>query len=406
MHQSSTLDIGMDVHTDTSAVAYVAKDHDAEVCSLGTLGTRQGDMDQLIRTRPSKATQLSFVYEAGPCGSWLDRYLRKKGDDCWGVAPCLMPKKAGDRGQTARREAVQLARLMRSGALTPVDVPKAAGEALRDRTRAREDALRALKAATFRLKAFLLRHDLRDTDQANGGPAHLRWLAAVVCHTPAQQLVLQDYGRAVNEHTARLGRLEPALQDQAQSWRVHPVVAALQALRGVQRIVAVTPVAARGDLTRVDTPRPLMQCLGLLAAAYSSGERRRQGSLPTAGHTQARRALVEGAWAYRSPAYVSRHLPRRLEPQPKTIQDLSWKAPVRRCTRVRCLMARGQHANHVVGAMARALVGLMWALAQQVPVTREVPQTERPWMNRVYVRTSRSRDSCRDDACQCVGVSR
>lgn len=168
MHQSSTLDIGMDVHTDTIAVAYVATDHNAEVVALGPIGTRHGDLDQLIRTRPSKATQLSVVYEAGPCGSWLDRSLRNKGDDGWVVAPSRMPKKAGDRVQTDRREAVQLARRMRSGALTPVDVPTEDDDAMRDLTRARDDALRDLKAAKFRLKAFWLRHDLRDTGQANG----------------------------------------------------------------------------------------------------------------------------------------------------------------------------------------------------------------------------------------------
>jgi len=370
MNQSSTLYIGMDVHKDTIAVAYVAKDHDAEVVYLGTIGTRHCDIDKLIRNMQSKAKQLIFVYEAGPCGYWLYRYLRKKGYDCWVVAPSLIPKKAGDRVKTDRRDAVQLARLMRSGDLTPVYVPKEEDEAIRDLTRAREDALRDLKAAKFRLKAFLLRQDIRYTGQANWGPAHLRWLSEVVCHTPAQQIVFQEYVRAVNEHTERLGRLEQELQDQAKSWRLHPVVEALQALRGVQFIVAVTTVAELGDLTRFDNPRQLMKFLGLIPAEYSSGERRRQGSLTKAGNTHARRALVEGAWAYRYPAKVSRHLQLRLEQQPKTIQDISWKAQVRLCKRFRRLMARGKHANQVVVAIARELVGFMWAIAKQVPVTR------------------------------------
>ena len=161
MPQSSTLYIGMDVHKDSIAVAYIAKDHDAEVVYLGTIGTRQGDLDQLIRKMPSKAKHLVFVYEAGPCGSWLSRYLTKKGYVCWVVAPSLIPKKAGDRVKTDRRDAVQLARLMRSGDLTPVDVPTVEDEAIRDLTRAREDAIRDLKAAKFRLKAFLLRQDIR-----------------------------------------------------------------------------------------------------------------------------------------------------------------------------------------------------------------------------------------------------
>jgi transposase len=369
MTHSSTLYVGLDVHKDAIAVAYVAKDHDADVIYLGTGGTRHGDIDQLIRKLQSKAPHLVFVYEAGPCGYWLYRYLTQKGYDCWVVAPSLMPKKAGDRVKTDRRDAVQLARLMRSGDLTPVYVPRVEDEAIRDLTRAREDAMSDLKAAKFRLKAFLLRHDIRYTGRATWGPAHLRWLSEVVCHTPAQQIVFQAYVRAVTEHTERRQRLEQALHEQVQAWRLNPVVEALQALRGVQFIVAVTTVAELGDLTRFDNPRELMKFLGLIPSEYSSGERRRQGSITKAGNTHARRALVEGAWAYRYPAKVSRHLQLRLETQPKAVQDISWKAQLRLCKRYRRLMARGKHANQVVVAIARELVGFMWAIARQVPIT-------------------------------------
>jgi transposase len=369
MSQSSTLYIGMDVHKDSIAVAYVAQEHGAEVTYLGTIGTRQGDIDQLIRRMQSKATHLIFVYEAGPCGYWLYRYLTKKGYDCWVVAPSLIPKKPGDRVKTDRRDAVQLARLARSGDLTAVYVPKVEDEAIRDLTRAREDTIRDLKSAKFRLKAFLLRHDIRYTGRATWGPAHLRWLSEVVCPTPPQQIVFQEYVRAVNEHTERLQRLEQELPDQVKSWRLHPVVEALQALRGVQFTVAVTMVAEIGDLTRFDTPRELMKFLGLIPSEYSSGEQRRQGSLTKAGNAHARRALVEGAWAYRYPAKVSRHLQLRLETQPKVIQDISWKAQVRLCKRYRRLVSRGKHPNVVTVAIARELTGFMWAIAKQVPVT-------------------------------------
>src|SRR5919197_2221712 len=369
MSQSSTLYIGLDVHKDSIAVAYVAKDHDAHVISYGTIGTRHADIDSLIRKMPSRATHLVFVYEAGPCGYWLYRYLTKKGYDCWVVAPFLIPKKAGDRVKTDRRDAVQLARLARSGDLTLVYVPKVEDEAIRDLSRAREDTLSDLKDTKFRLKAFLLRHDIRYTGRANWGPAHLRWLSEVICPTPAQQIVFQEYVRAVTEHTERLQRLDQELQEHVHAWRLHAVVEALQALRGVQCTVAVTMVAEIGDLTRFDTPRELMRLLGLIPSEYSSGERRQQGSITKAGNTHARKALVEGAWAYRYPAQVSRHLQLRLEKQPKAIQDISWKAQMRLCKRYRRLIARGKHANQVVVAIARELVGFMWAIAKQVPVT-------------------------------------
>jgi transposase len=369
MSQSSTLYIGLDVHQEAIAVAFVAQDHGAEVSYLGTIGTRQCDIDPLIRKLQSKAKQLVFVYEAGPCGYWLYRYLTNKGHVCRVVAPSLIPKKAGNRVKTDRRDAVQLARLMRSGDLTPVYVPTVEDEAIRDLTRAREDTIGDLKAAKFRLKAFLLRHDIRYTGRATWGPAHLRWLAEVVCATPAQQIVFQEYVRAVNEHTERLQRLEQELHEQGQTWRLQPVVEALQALRGVQFTVAVTIVAELGDLTRFDNPRQLMSYLGLTPSESSSGERRRQGSITKTGNTHARHALVEGAWAYRYPAKVSRHLQLRLEQLPKTVQDISWKAQVRLCKRYRKLSARGKHANQVVVAIARELIAFMWAIAKQVPVT-------------------------------------
>ena len=369
MPQSSTLYIGLDVHKESIAVAYAAKDPSAAVIYLGSMGTRQCDLDKLIRQLQSKAKRLVFVYEAGPCGYWLYRYLTKKGYDCWVVAPSLIPKKAGDRVKTDRRDALQLARLMRSGDLTPVYVPKVEDEAIRDLCRAREDALRDLKAAKLRLKAFLLRHDIRYTGQATWNPAHLRWLSEVVCPTPAQQIVFQESVRAVNEHTARLQRLEQELNEYVQTWRLQPVVEALQALRGVQFTVAVTTVAELGDLTRFDNPRQLMDYLGLTPSESSSGPRRRQGAITKTGNSHARRALIEGAWAYRYPAKVSRHLQLRLEKQSKVIQDISWKAQVRLCKRYRQLLARGKNVNQVVVAIARELVGFMWAIAKEVPVT-------------------------------------
>src|SRR5436309_1903625 len=242
-------------------------------------------------------------------------------------------------------------------------------EAIRDLSRAREDTLRDLKAAKLRLKAFLLRHDIRYTGRANWSPAHLRWLSEVVCPTPAQHMVFQEYVQTVTEQTERLGRLELALHEQVHTWRLYPVVEALQALRGVQFTVAVTTVAELGDLTRFENPRQLMHYLGLTPSEYSSGGRRQQGSITKTGHAHARRALVEGAWAYRYPAKVSRHLQLRLEKLPAEIQAISWKAQLRLCKRYRQLTARGKHANQVVVAIAREMAAFAWAIARTVPLT-------------------------------------
>jgi transposase len=356
----------LEVHKESLAVAYVAEEREAEGVFLGTSGTRQCDIDKLIRKLQAKGKRLHLVYEAGPCGYWLYRYLTKKGLECWVVAPSQIPKKAGDRVKTDRRDAVQLARLLRSGDLTPVYVPAVEDEAIRAVVRAREDALKDLKAAKVRLKAFLLRQDIRYEGRATWGPAQLRWLANVVCPTPAQQLVFQEYVRAVSEQTERLQRVEAELPALGQSWRWAPVVEAIQALRGVQFIAAVTLIAELGDLSRFENPRQLRSYLGLVPSEHTSGERRRQGSITKTGNSHARRVLVEGAWAYRYPAKVSRHLQLRLEKVPTAIQDISWKAQVRLCKRYRRLVARGKQVNQVVVAIAREMAAFVWAVAREL----------------------------------------
>jgi transposase len=373
MNQARTLDVGMAVPQESLAVAYVAEAHHAAVVSLGAIGTRQGAIDQRIRKMQSKSKHLVFVDEAGPCGDWLSRYLTKQGDVCWGVAPSLIPNKAGDRVNTHRRDAIPLARLMRSGALTPVYVPQVEDEALRDLSRAREDALRDLKTAKHRLKAFLLRPDIRYTGRATWSPTPLRWLREIGGPTPAQHMVFPEYVRAVPEHSACLGRLEQELHDQVHTWRLRPVVDALPALRGVQFTVAVTLVAALGDLSRFDQPRPLMRSLGLTPSAYSTGDHRRQGAITKTGNAHARRALSEGAWAYRDPANVRRHLPLRLEKRPNPRLDIRGKAQGRLGKRLRHLLARGNHVKRVVVAIARELRAFLWAIAQQIAVPPERP---------------------------------
>jgi transposase len=154
----------MDVHQAAIAVADGAADHPPEVVFRGAIGPRPCDLDPRIRQLQSNSQHLVLVYEAGPCGSWLSRELTQNGHVCWVVAPALMPQQAGARGKPDRRDAVQLARLMRSGDLTPVYVPAVDDEAIRDLSRAREDTIPDLRAAKFRLNAFLLRHDLRSTD--------------------------------------------------------------------------------------------------------------------------------------------------------------------------------------------------------------------------------------------------
>jgi transposase len=236
---------------------------------VGAIGTRQADLAKLIRRLQSKTPTLVFAYEAGPCGYTLYRDLTGQRFTCHVVAPSLIPKKPGDKVKTDRRDAVELARLLRSGDLTRVYVPTVEDEAIRDLCRARDAARLTLKNAQLRLKGFLLRLGLHDVGRADWNAAHRRYLAKVVCPTPAQQIVFQETLGAVDEQVDRLGRLEAELREIGATWRLDPVVQALQALRGVQWLVAITVVAELGDLTRFDSPRQLGAFVGLIPSEYS-----------------------------------------------------------------------------------------------------------------------------------------
>jgi transposase len=365
MKHCTTVCVGLDVHKDSISVAYASEDRGAPVF-VGPIGTRPADIDKLIRRLQAKgAAELLFAYEAGPCGYGLYRHLTKKGVRCLVVAPSLIPKKPGVRVKTDRRDAVEIARLLRSGDLNSIYVPSVEDEAIRDLSRAREDAVSDLRAAKYRLKSFLLRLDIRYPARANWRPAHLRYLSTISCPTPAQQTVFQEYLRAINEITQRLERLEADLEDQVRGWRFHPVVEAIQALRGVSWTVAVTLIAELGDLSRFDNPRQLMAYLGLVPSEHTTGEQRRLGPITKAGNLHARRVLVEGAWAYRFPARVSPLIQKRQQHLPKVIQDTAWKAQVRLCKRYRAMVARGKNPNVVITAVARELAAFVWAIARE-----------------------------------------
>lgn len=234
-----------------------------------------------------------MVYEAGPCGFVIWRHLSVQGIDCAVVAPSSIPKRSGDRVKTDRRDAMRLARLSRAGDLTAVRVPGAGDEAVRDLVRAREDAVRECRNARHRLKALLLRNGIAYAGTTAWTAAHLRWLATLKLEHPAQQSGFQEYLHSVTEATARIARLEQALRDVLSEWSLKPLVQALQALRGVQLIAAMTLVAELQDFLRFDNPRQLMGYVSLVPSEHSSGPQRRQGSITKAGNSAARRMLVE-----------------------------------------------------------------------------------------------------------------
>lgn len=368
MKQHSITIVGLDVHKESIEIVLAETTGNQEIRHYGKIFGDLHSLETVIRKLKRPGRELQFVYEAGPCGYEIYRYLTKQGFACAVVAPSLVPRRSGDRIKTDRRDAATLARLHRAGELTPVYVPREDDEAMRDLTRAREDAVKALRTARQHLGAFLLRYGHRYPGKSTWTPAHNRWLADIAMPHPAQQIALQEYIHAVGECQTRLDRLVAQIVTLLPQWRLAPLVAALQALRGVAPIVAITTVAELGDITRFENPRQLMAYLGLVPAEYSSGASIKRGSITKTGNGHVRRALVEAAHAYGLPARVSRLLLKRQQDLPQPIRDIAWKAQVRLCGRFRRLLAKGKQKTKVVTAIARELSGFIWAIAQEVPV--------------------------------------
>jgi len=359
--------IGLDVHKDSIAIAIA----EGGGGSVEVVATIPNDMPSVVKRmrRLAEGYEARFCYEAGPTGFELCRALRKAGLDCIVVAPSLIPQQSGNRIKTDRRDAAKLARFLRSGDLSPVEVPDAATEAMRDLERAREDAKNAERVSRHQLSKFLLRHDLKYPGKTSWTHKHLDWIRRQRFEHEAQNRVLTDYLAAVVQAANRVAQLTKDIAELVEQWSLKPLVQALQALRGVQLVSAVVLAAEIGDFRRFPTASSLMSYLGLVPSEHSSGEKVRRGRITKCGNGHARRILVESAWAYRFRPALSRAIRDRNEGLPPEIQSAAWKAQQRLHGRYRKLLGRGKSKQQVITALARELTGFVWAIARQQPLS-------------------------------------
>lgn len=359
--------VGLDVHKETIAVS-VAEAGGGEVRYFGEIGNTPEALDKLVWQLRKGGARLLFCYEAGPCGYGIHRQLTDRGWDCQVVAPSLIPRKAGDRVKTDRRDSLLLARLHRAGELTAVWVPDGVQEALRDLTRAREDMKHLQRQAKQRLLAFLLRHGRRYAGgKRRWTQAHYRWLETVKFDQEVAQIVFQEYVDTVKSMSQRVAALDQQIASAASVSVFRPVIEGLMALRGVHVLTATTIVAEIGDLRRFAGAPQLMAYLGLVPSEHSSGGTRSRGGITKTGNGHVRRVLVEAAWTYRHPARKSAVLQRRAERTPEPIQDIAWNAQKRLCGRYKRLEAKGKLKVQVCTAVARELCGFIWAIGQALP---------------------------------------
>jgi len=356
--------VALDVHKDSITIGAAEA---ASRAPARLVGRTPHDLNKLLKvlTKLGAPLEVDVVYEAGPTGYGLQRALVARNYRCQVIAPSLIPRRAGERIKTDGRDTLKLAESSRSGDLRAVWIPDPEDEAIRDLSRARDDAVSARTQARHQLRSFLLRHDLRYPGRAAWTPAFHRWLATLNFGQGGAQTSFTEYQLAVQAADQRVARLTQSLIGSIGRWRFEPVVQALQALRGLAAVSAIGLVAELGDLSRFEHPRKLMSYLGLVPVEHSSGERTARGSITKTGNSHARRLLVEAAWNYRFKPRIGAPAMRRQQALSSDIKSTAWKAQLRLSRRCAALNARGVQRNKICVAVARELAGFVWAIGRQ-----------------------------------------
>jgi transposase len=369
VEQPTAVFVGLDVAKARHAVAVAEDGRNGEVRYWGEIDADAESVRRLAAKLAKRHGKLHFCYEAGPTGYGLYRQLTQLGHRCSVIAPSLIPRKPGDRIKTNRRDAQQLARLLRAGELTEVWVPDETHEAIRDLVRARDAAVADLRRKRQRISSMMLRLGRVYPGKKTWGTRHMNWLHTQRFDHPAHGLVMQELLLAARHAKEGLERAEAAILEFLPTWSLAPVVAALQALRGIGVISATIIMAELGDLHRFDNPRQLMGYLGLVPGEHSTGDSVHRLGITKAGNGRVRRTLIEAAWTYR---HLPRTGPAKLivqETLSPAVNDIAAKAQTRLCARFRALRSRGKQQTVIVAALARELSGFVWAIGTQVPAT-------------------------------------
>jgi len=366
MSKHSEAFVALDTSKLRNAVAIADGGRAGEVRFLGEIENSTAATAKLIRKLEAKYERITFCYEAGPTGYELHRQIKALGHECVVVAPSLIPKKRGDRVKTNRRDAVNLAKLLRAGELTAVWVPDRRHEAMRDLTRARETAVIDLRSKRQQVSAFLLRQGRwYPAGKKTWTNAHMNWLASQKFEQPERRIVFEEMMFAIRQGQERVQRLEPAIRAAVPDWSLAKVVTALMALRGIDLISATGLLAELGDLSRFQTAPELMGYLGMGSSESSTGDTIKRGPITKSGNRRARRTLVECAWSYQHPPRVGIAKQQKVAAAPPKVREIAWKAQCRLNRRYRALIRRGKLKTVAITAVARELAGFVWAIARE-----------------------------------------
>lgn len=361
VESNDTTYVGLDVHKNSIKVALLLPG-DSKPVIWTEAHTTEAIRRLARKLRRQAPGPVECCYEAGPTGYVLQRRLRGLKVGCTVAAPSLIPIRPGSRIKTDRRDAVKLAGLFRAGLLTEVHPPSESEEALRDLFRCREDARQDLGRARHRMSKFLLRrHCVYRQTKHHWGTRHMAWLRALHFEDRPSQAVFESYLLSIDQLQERLAQLERELGEMAQKEPYTEPIGWLRCFRGIDTLTAIGIIAELHDFRRFRSPRHLMAYLGLVPSEHSSGEHEQRGSITKSGNGHVRRLLVEAAWHHRYKPRVTGPLLKRRQGQPPRILALADRAQERLYRRFLRMSARGKPSPKVIVAMARELVGYLWA---------------------------------------------
>lgn len=360
--------VGLDVHKSSISIAAAASDPRSTADFHGRL---PNDMGRLLRKLAlfGAPSSVRVCYEAGPTGYRLARRLIAEGYSCIVIAPAKTPKAGSDRVKTDRRDAIKLATFLRNGLLTEVRIPTEDEEALRDVIRTREDLKRDESDLRRRLMALMLRHDRIWPEKSNWTKAHMKWLEMQEFERRGTTESKLCYLEQIKHHQRTVADLDAVIKDVALTGEQANLVHAFCAFRGFSILTAATIASEIGDFKRFETPSKLMSFTGLTPSESSTGDTRRRGRITKAGNTRVRTLFVEAAMHYSHAPRESVDLKRRSEGVHQSVKDIAMKAQKRLWRRRNKMLAAGKSPKKVTVALARELVGFIWAVAQEDHLT-------------------------------------
>lgn len=355
--------IGIDDHADKWTIAQY-RDGEAKPAKEFELVPNDAGYKKLIRFTKSLEGQVRIVYEAGPCGYELHRRLSKAGLECHVAAPSLTPRKPGERVKTNRRDAAKLARYLRSNDLTLITVPDQARESLRDLIRARGAVQKDLVSIRNQITKLLLRYGQRFRDGQAWTVRFWTWLRGVKLTGEYSQVVLDEMIVTLEQRQALRARYDDMIEAVAKKPEYESYARAFMVLRGINTLSAMTILAELGDLRRFSSAPELMAAVGLVPSEASTGDKTSRFGITKTGNAHMRHIVVEAAWQYQRRPTEGPRIKARRKNQPQALVDIARKCDLRLHRKFYRMTSRGKRSTVAAVAVARELVGFIWAIGQ------------------------------------------